>query len=135
MKTSRLKIAKIIADQTLKSGESKKLARSVGAYLLETGRVGELSSVLRDIQADWAKNGYIEVVASSAHDLTRLVKEDIKSIIKVRYPKAKRIIITEVYDPNIIGGVRLNLADQQLDLSIEAKLTKFKLLTLSGKEN
>jgi F0F1-type ATP synthase delta subunit len=34
----------------------------------------------------------------------------------------------------VIGGVRLSLANQQLDLSVESKLNKFKQLTAAGKE-
>jgi F0F1-type ATP synthase delta subunit len=40
--------------------------------------------------------------------------------------------VTEVLDPEVLGGVRLSLANQQLDLSVEAKLNKFKQLTLTG---
>ena len=50
------------------------------------------------------------------------------------YPDAKKIIVTEVHDPEIIGGVKLSLANQQLDMSVEAKLNKFKQLTTAGKD-
>ncbi len=133
MKTPRTRIARIIADRTMKSGvSSKRLAQEIAAYLLSERRVNELDSVLRDVQADWAEAGFVEVVARSAHNLTSANKAEIAKRIKQLYPDAKRIIVTEVYDPEVIGGVRLNLANQQLDLSVEAKLNKFKQLTSAG---
>jgi F0F1-type ATP synthase delta subunit len=129
MKTPRTRIAGVIADRTLKKGMSKHLSREVAAYLLNERRVNELDSVLRDVQADWAEAGYVEVIASSAHGLTAGNKAAITKRIKQLYPQAKWIIITEVYDPEVIGGVRLNLPDRQLDLSVQAKLNKFKQLT------
>jgi F0F1-type ATP synthase delta subunit len=134
MKASRTKLAQAIADRTLKTGASKSLSREVAAYLLSERRVNELDSVLRDVQADWAAAGFVEVIASSAHPLTAAAKADITRQVKRLYPAAKRIIVTEVHDPAIIGGVRLNVANRQLDLSVEAKLNTFKQLTTTGKD-
>jgi F0F1-type ATP synthase delta subunit len=134
MKTPRTRIAGTIANQTLKKGVSKKYAKEVAAYLLEEGRVSELDSVLRDVQADWAEAGYVEVLAASAHELTAAIRADIQKQVKRLYPAAKQIIVTEVHDPEVIGGVRLSLANRQLDLSVEAKLNKFKQLTTLGKD-
>jgi len=132
MKTPRTQIAGTIAGKTLKSGLSKRLSREIAAYLLSESRVNELDSVLRDVQSDWAEAGYVEVIASSSHALTAANKADITKRIKRLYPGAKRIIVTEAYDLDVIGGVRLSLANQQLDLSVEAKLNKFKQLTSAG---
>jgi F0F1-type ATP synthase delta subunit len=133
MKTPRTRIAGTIANTTLKSGVSKQYAKEVAAYLLGEGRVSELDSLLRDVQEDWAEAGYVEVLAASAHELSADVTENIKKQVKTLYPNAKQIIVTEVHDPAVIGGVRLSLANQQLDLSVEAKLNRFKQLT-AGKE-
>lgn len=134
MKTPRTRIADIVAAKTLKDGVTKRLSQEIAAYLLGEGRVNELDSVLRDVQADWAEAGYVEVVASSSHGLTAGNKADVTKRAKQLYPEAKWIIVTEAYDPDVIGGVRLNLANQQLDLSVEAKLNKFKQLTSAGKD-
>jgi F0F1-type ATP synthase delta subunit len=131
MKARRTRIAQAIADKTLKQCASKRYSREVAAYLLSERRTGQLDSIMRDVQGDWAKAGFVEVIASSEHPLTAATKKDITKRIKRLYPKAKRIIVTEVHDPAVIGGVRLNLADQQLDLSVQAKLNQFKQLTTS----
>ena len=129
MKASRTRLAGTIADRTLKSGVDKKLAQEIAAYLLSEGRVSELNSVLRDVQTDWAKAGYVEVLAASAYALSSEVKANITKRVLALFPAAKQIVVTEVHDPSVVGGVRLNLANQQLDLSIRSKLNRFKQLT------
>jgi len=134
MKTSRVRIASVVADQTLARGSSKKYAREVAAYLLSEGRVGELDSLLRDVQADWSRKGYVEVLARSAHSLTDTVTADIAKRVKPLFPAADKIVVTEVADPSVIGGVQIYLSDRQLDLSVEGKLNTFKQLTGAGKD-
>jgi F0F1-type ATP synthase delta subunit len=87
------------------------------------------------VQSLWAEQGYVEVLARTAHALSDAEKAEIKEQVGALYPAAKQVVVTEVSDPEVIGGVRLSLANQQLDLSVEAKLNKFKQLTAAGKEN
>lgn len=134
MKTPRFDIASTIAAHTYHDGVSKEYAREIAAMLLLEGRVGELDSLLRDVQADWATHGYVEVLARSAHPLSQASKDEIAARIRELYPKAEKIVVTEIADPSVIGGVQISLADQRLDLSVEAKLNKFKQLTGAGKE-
>ena len=134
MKTPRTRLARTIAAKTLAKGIDKDYAREVAAYLLTEGRVNELDSLLRDVAASWAERGHVEVLARSAHPLSANDKRDITARIKALYPEADKIVVTEVTDPSLIGGVRLSVANQQLDLSVEAKLHKFKQLTTAGKE-
>jgi F0F1-type ATP synthase delta subunit len=134
MKTPRTDIASIIARRTLQSGMSKAEAMSLAAYLLEEGRTGELDSLLRDVQADWAKDGVVEVIASSAHELSPQVMKDIEAEARSIYKDAKRIIITTKIDPEIVGGVRLAFVDYRLDLSVAGELKKFKTLATNGKD-
>jgi len=135
MKQPRVKIARTIADKTLKKGVSRRYSKEIAAYLLSERRVNELDSILRDIQADWAEAGHVEVLASSAYPLSAKAKSDIARLVKRQAPAAKRVLVTEIQDPELIGGVRLSLANQQLDLSVQAKLNKFKQLAATGKES
>lgn len=134
MKASRTRLAKFVADQTLAEGASPRFTREIAAYLLNEGRVDELDSLLRDVQADWAEAGHVEVTARSAFPLTATVKADIRNEVKKIYPSAKQIVINEVADPDVVGGVRLNLPDLQLDLSIRTKLNRFKQAVTAGKD-
>ena len=131
MKTPRTTIARIIIDK-LGNESTKKLSKDVGAYLLETGRVGELDSLLRDVMQQRADAGTVEAVAITAHPLNDKVRSDVKTRVKAAYPQAKHIIVSEQHDPGIVGGVKIELANQQLDLSIRSKLNRFKQLTVLG---
>lgn len=132
MKAKRTRIARIVADRTLKDGVSRKLARELAAYLISEHRTSELDSIVRDVQADWTEAGQVEVIASSAHPLPAAAKADVKRQAARIYPGAKRVIVTEKLEPGVIGGVRLNFADSQLDLSLRAKLNRLKQLTAPG---
>jgi F0F1-type ATP synthase delta subunit len=133
MSTERIRIADLVAERTLKDGSTKALSKSLAAYLLDNNEVDQLDSILRDVSQDWAEAGLVEVVAASAHPLTDAVVTDIKAQVKKLYPGAKQIIVSRTIDPSIVGGVKLSLPGQQLDMSVEAKLNKFKQLTVNGK--
>lgn len=135
MKQSRVKIARVIADRALKKGVNKHLSKEVAAYLLNERRGDELDSIMRDVQADWAETGHVEVLARSASPLSATVRNDISRLVKRLAPEARRVLVTEIRDPEVIGGLRLDLANRQLDLSVQSKLNKFKQLAVAGKED
>jgi len=128
MKTPRSAMVKVIAKKA-KSENPKQLAKDIAQYLLAEKRVGDLDSLMRDIQQFRADTGDIEVSALSAHTLSEQSIKEIKSVIKNHYPAAKSIQINQVVDPSVVGGIRLIFANEQLDLSIRYKLSKFKQLT------
>src|SRR5690349_1656850 len=105
MKTPRFDIADTIAARSYHRGLSKELAQEIAAMLLVEGRVDDLDSLMRDVQAIWAEHGFVEVLAHSAHPLTAEVKAEIAEHAKTLYPKAEKIVVTEVADPSVVGGV------------------------------
>lgn len=133
-KVPRTRLAAYIADHALKHGSDERFAREVAAYLLAEGRVNGLDSILRDVMDDWSKAGHLEVLAYSAYPLSPALKKQITERIKAVSPHAKRIVVTEQHDPSVVGGVRLRLANRELDLSVEHRLNTFKQLTGAGKE-
>jgi F0F1-type ATP synthase delta subunit len=132
MKVARHTLAKVIADR-LTAADEQQLAREAAAYLITERRAGELSSLVRDMEQLRAdQDGVVELTAVSAHQLSPTVINDIKAKIRQAYPAAKDFIINEQLDENVVGGVRLELANQQLDLSVRNKLNVFKQLTTQG---
>lgn len=130
-KLPRHELAKVLAERLLTLPE-KRLAAEVAAYLLAEHRTGELDSLLRDIMQYRADHGVVEVAAVSAHDLGANVRRDIEARVRELYPAARTVIISEQRDESLIGGVRIELANEQLDLSIRATLNRFKQLTTVG---
>ena len=131
MKQPRHKISNYIAKTTLENGITHNLTSEIAAYLLNDNRISDLDSILRDIRQYWADHGMVEVIAISAFDISTKIHNDIKAEIMKIYPSANKVIVTEQRDPSVIAGVRLELANQQLDLSIQSKLNKFKQLSVS----
>ena len=131
-KISRLKIAAAVADRVDANVSAKDLSREIAAYLLSVRRTGELDSLLRDVMEVRAERGVVEVTAVTAFPITDEVRKDIEKNIRTHFPTAKSVIVSETHDDQVVGGVRLELANQQLDLSVRAKLNRFKQLTNSG---
>ena len=135
MKFPRYQLAAVLAEHSLRSFDAQRFSEEIAAYLLDEGRTSELDSLLRDIMQYRAEHGIVEVNAISAHELTVSVRSDIEAQVRRLNPDAKKIIVTETRDESVIGGVRLELANQQLDLTVRAKLNRFKQLTAVGKES
>jgi len=130
MKAPRSAIAKVI-NQKLDKADAKKAAEDIAGYLLAEKRVGELDSLMRDLQQIRSDQGTVEVNALSAHELDQNSINEIKTLIKTKFPGTNQIIINKIIDNDVVGGVRLVMANQQLDLTIRYKLSKFKQLTTS----
>lgn len=130
MKLGRSKLAQIIADKSLdKNMSSAELSQEVAAYLLTEGRVSELDSLMRDVMDCRAAAGIVEVEARSAHELSASERTQIESIVREQFPTAKTVQIVHVVDAHVLGGVILSFAHEQLDMSVRAKINRFKQLT------
>jgi F0F1-type ATP synthase delta subunit len=129
MKTPRNELVPILAKL---SGTlpAKKFVNEVAGYLLDENRTGELDSLARDLVDYRAKNGVVEVTAVSAHKLTEPAFKEVNQKVKQLYPSVRSIIINQQIDESQIGGVRLEFPGRQLDLSLRAKMNKFKQLTV-----
>ena len=134
MKQPRHLLVEAIAERTLNVKDSSKLAREIAAYLLSENRVSELDSILRDIIEYRAERGIVEATVVSAHTITDEVKGDIRAIMSRDYPAASSITVSERLDPDVVGGVRIDLPHEQLDLTVRSQLAHFKRLTMAGKE-
>jgi F-type H+-transporting ATPase subunit delta len=131
MKITRTKLASVIAEKLQRTDDVIALSKEIATYLLSQGRISDLDSILRDVMQFRADQGFVEVVATDAHALSDAVKTDIKATVQKLYPGANQIIISEVVDTSVVGGVRLEFANSQLDLSVRSKLNRFKQLTAS----
>jgi ATP synthase F1 delta subunit len=134
MKAKRSRISNVIGEHMLELGVTKDYSLEIAAYLISERRTKELNSILRDIQSNWVQHGYIDVNALSAHSLNNQEKQEIINIMKKYYPKANKINVSEELNPELIGGVKLILSEQQLDLSVSGKLNEFKNIVMNRKD-
>lgn len=132
MKIPRAQLAAVIGEKTLHQTDLRRLAKAVAAYLMEQKSIGELESLMRDVLAYRQAHGIVEAEVTSAHELSDEALRDVKHLLKEHYPEAKRIIAHEGHDEDVIGGLKITLAHEQLDMSVRAKLDAFKRLTTEG---
>ncbi len=127
----RQDIAEVIAEKTLHHTDSAKLHRSVAAYLLEQNLVADIDSLMRDVMKYRAQKGYLEATVVSAFPMSAVVNKDVLKLLKEEYPEAKHIQLNERIDPDVVGGILIEAAGEELDLTVRAKLNMFKRLTSS----
>jgi F-type H+-transporting ATPase subunit delta len=130
--SKRKDLASVIDDR-YQAGKTDGLAKSIAAYLLETNQTVELDSLIRDVKVLREQSGHIEAEVFTAHDLNENALEDVKSLIKTTHPEVRTVAVVQTLDPTVIGGLKIRLAQEQLDMSIRSKLDTFKRLTT--KEN
>lgn len=129
MKVPRHTLAEAIAKRTLQIGDARDLSRQIAAYLLVENRVNELESILRDVMQYRADHGVLEAEVVTARSVQDHVLEEAKQLLRAAYPNAKAVHVTGHQDPSVIGGVRLAMANEQLDMTVASKLAIFKSLT------
>jgi len=131
---SRRHLAEVIGERTLHLKSTGKLGREVAAYLLDTRQTADLESLLRDVMEYRAQHGVVEATAVSAHDLTAATVKEIEAILKKEYPHVKSVHVISRLDPTVVGGVRVEMANEQLDLTVRDRLDTFKRLTSNIKD-
>lgn len=134
MNKSRHHMAEIIGQKTLSVSDTKLLAKEIAAYLLVEHRISELDSLLRDIIQYRADHGVVEAVVVSVQGLSDQVKTDIRDLLHDEFPSAKTLAWHDKLDSKIVGGLRVELPNEQLDITARAKLNMFKRLTGAGQE-
>ncbi len=129
MKYSRLELAQIINRQILDGANSKQLAQEVAAFLLTNSLTDQLDSIIRDIKLIRQQNGILDVKVISRFPLNQPILDNLKQLLKQSYHNVKEILIEPIIDNSLIGGVRLEMADSSLDLSLSNQLKTLLSLT------
>lgn len=125
---TRKELVAVIAERTMHLQGKHELAGSVAAYIQQESRAIDLNSLLRDVMQYRQDYGIIEATAVSAHQLDTRVLDDIKQLLQDHFPDATSILVDQKIDETVVGGVRIELPRETLDLSIRNKLNTFKRL-------
>lgn len=122
---TRKELAKAILAKMDLSKDDQKLAKAIALYLSEHRMSKDLDGLMRDIASLRADNGTLEVNVTSAFPLTASLKRDIRSFV-AKQSKSKEVIFVETIDPRVLGGLRIETGEQQLDATVQAKLNRLK---------
>lgn len=121
---SRRRIADSSA-QRIAGGESKThVLKEVAAYLIDKGRTRESDLIGRDIETALLRHGVVVGTIISARALSAEAKKAIDTFVKHHYQNVTTVVLRERVDESLIGGVRIELPDRQLDASVANKLDK-----------
>lgn len=82
-------------------------------------RAPDILQSLQDICDE--KDGIVRATIENAHPLSKKMRSDIEDELKKRY-NADTIIIEEKEDKGLIGGIRIRIHDEIIDLSLRHKL-------------
>lgn len=123
-KLSRRKLA-INAAARLSGGEQKKtVLRDLAAYLIDSGRKAEATLIVRDVEAMLMNNGTAIGTVTSARPLSASALKTVESFVKASDSNVKQVVLRELVDESLIGGMRLELPGRVLDGTVKAKLEK-----------
>lgn len=97
-------------------------AKAIASYLIDQRRTKELDALLRNVeQARYDRSGILEVYATAARPLTEAAKGQIRKLFD-----AREVLVHEIIDESVKGGVRLKALDKTADLSIATKLQQLR---------
>ena len=99
-----------------------RVASAAAAYLIQERRSKDRDAVMHDMLELRAAQGNVEAVATSAHDLNDTVRKELKIILSEHFKPGTKVNLRELHDPEVVGGVRVEAPDLQLDLSIKHRL-------------
>ncbi|TXG76532.1 hypothetical protein E6P97_03380 [Patescibacteria group bacterium] len=131
-KTPRADIAHAIVQQLSQAADASQVAQEIAAFLISEGREADLESIMRDVMRIQREHGTLEVDVQSARELDDTLLAEIAELVRQEFPAATRVVTSETVLPELVGGVRVVTADEQLDLSVRGKLDTFKRLTHGG---
>ena len=117
-KMSRRKIATYVSNSVKDGKIPSQIVTELAAYLIESGRLHELSLIVRTVEDILEQKGIVIATTTSAHELDDTFKTQLKNHID-----ANEIYLREVINPAVIGGVRLKTPSKTLDTTIAHKLS------------
>jgi F0F1-type ATP synthase delta subunit len=129
MKVTRKELVAVIGKRTMHVMDVHALAGEIAAYMVTTNQRIDLDSLLRDVKQYRLEHGIVEATVVSAHELTPTVIADVHALLQREFPDATTINVESRIDPDVVGGVRIELPRERLDLTVQAKLNTFKRLT------
>jgi F0F1-type ATP synthase delta subunit len=125
LRISRRRLADYFANSLVDGIPAHKLAKELGAYLIESSRTKEVELIARDIEFALSKRGIVIADVASARSLSEVTRKEIEKLAKSTF-SATQVELRDTIDTSLIGGVKINFAGFQLDNTIKQKLTALR---------
>jgi F-type H+-transporting ATPase subunit delta len=104
---------------------SDELVRNFMRLLAEKGRAGEVDEIAREFERLVAREqGRLEVELTTAIELS---DEDAKAIVgQIEQASGKKVEATRKVDPELIGGLVLQVGSRMVDASVRGRLERLR---------
>ena len=101
-------------------------AKNFLRMLIENGRLTALPEIARQFRAlKNARSGSSDAVVHSAFPIEGAALADLASTLEKRF--GRKLNVSVVLEPALIGGVRVVVGDEVLDTSVKARLEQMKI--------
>ena len=118
---SRAKVA--LLDQVL--GDADEILRNFVRLLAEKGRSGEIDEIAREFEALMAREqGILDVELTTAVELSDQEARDV--IDQIEKASGRKVEATQRVDPDLIGGLVLQVGSMRLDASVRGRLDRLR---------
>jgi F-type H+-transporting ATPase subunit delta len=118
---SRAKVA--LLDQVL--GDADELVRNFVRLLAEKGRSGEIHEIAREFEALVAQDqGILDVELTTAVELSQQEFDEL--VARVGQASGRKVRASRAVDPNLVGGLVLQIGSRRLDASIRGRLDRLR---------
>lgn len=114
------------AAEAIASGKPE-VVEQLASYLVETKRTKEADLLARDIEKALQSRGLVVARTQTAHGLEPEQRAEIEDLIKKRYG-AKRVVMVESEEADLLGGVVVTTAGDELDGSLRRNINRLKVV-------
>ena len=106
-------------------GDADELVRNFIRLLAEKGRAGELHEIAREFEALVAQDqGILDVELTTAIELSQNEFDDL--VARVGRASGRKVCASRAVDPDLVGGLVLQIGSRRLDASIRGRLERLR---------
>lgn len=131
-KVSRRRLASTVAQLLREQPKNRShTLQMLAAYLIEHKQQKQLDLLLLDIAHELAvSDGHLYAEVSSAHPLDAAARAELQQYL-TNMTGARVVELNEQVDAELLAGLVVRIADQELDTSARTKLDKLKSLNVN----
>ena len=110
-----------------KSGkELEEVISGAMKFLSEKRLLGKSKEILNNLEILIDKReGITRAVVTSKEKLRKSERDEIEELLRKRY-KVKDVLMSEVEDKNILGGIKIEVGDEVVDLSLRSSMNQLQ---------
>ena len=105
---------------------TKKAIKELAALILENRIHNQTDEIMECIGAEYQRvYGIVEATTYSVYPLTADLKKRVQAMV-AKKTNSRKVILHEMLDSSVLGGVKITAPELELDLTLKAKLSKLK---------